>query len=232
MSSQVGTAAIEIVQEDISDVISNYISRDQFAIVPSFLGAIGFSPSRSTQVLLNIGFENIEGTDILNPETGLQLYSATTQSLMSNWGLGLSRIEIRHPMSPSVSGVRNLLEMLRPLSVYTRQDEVLTFSFTVFTFGTYANRVTLIGYFNLQDDSFVVHEVQGRTNHPGLYAGTANEFKQIIRSISEFVEQDKIEIDFRFTFHPDVMETLSVDWAWFHDIKYYCRQTDSFFIGD
>jgi len=28
------------------------------------------------------------------------------------------------------------------------------------------------------------------------------------------------------------METLSIDWAWFHDINYYCRQTNAFFIDE
>ena len=230
MSSQVKAAAIEIAQEDISDVISTYISRDQFEIVPSFVGAIGFSPRAFTEVVLNIGLEDT-GTDILDSETGLQLYSATTQSLMNNWGLGLSGIEIRQPITPSASGTQNLLAMARPLSAYTRQDEVFTFSFTLRTSGAYANNVTFTGYYNLENDALVLHEVRGRTNHPRLYADTANNFKEIVRLLAELTEQDKVKVDFLFTFRPDVMETLSLDWVWFHGIEYYCKQTDSFLSG-
>jgi len=231
-------ATSEIMQEEISDIISNNLKLRPFTnapeITPTFRGAVGVVPSRTSIVVsLDIGLEGIEDTDILNPETGIQLYSVTTQSLMDNFYLDLISIAVRQPHVPDFSRTRDIFGVVRPLVAYVGQTELVAFSFEsspTSANSNYTQEVRFTGYYNLQNDTFVFHEVQGRTNHPSRYAITAREFLRIVEFLAEHTEQDKIKVDFRFTFGPEAMETLSVDWSWFHDMEYYCRQADSFIL--
>jgi len=83
--------------------------------------------------------------------------------------------------------------MVRPLSAYTREDEALTFSFTLYLPGNYEHRVTFAGYYDLSNDALVLDRVTGRAGFPRPSANTVRTvrtFKEIARSLAELTGQD------------------------------------------
>jgi len=239
MRTQVRVAAFEIANADMADVIANYLN--SFVITGSNTGVVQGAIFRAARVTLDFDFVDINDVNILCSKAGLQLGTATTQSLMADWGLGLNRITVRQMQTPSVVRVRNLMDMVGALSVYAAQEGVIDLLLeiraddavnSIVIHGRYIecreSQSTLDIRYDPQRNVFVIDEVRGRTNLARGYANASRDFLAIVRMLAEWTAQDKISVDFRFTFGADVMETLSVDWAWFHAIEYFCVQTDAF----
>ncbi|MCL2363608.1 MAG: hypothetical protein FWC71_02975 [Defluviitaleaceae bacterium] len=225
MRGQVRAAAFAIAYADMADVIANY--SNNFRIM-------GFADGNilaETRVTLGLDFVDINEVNILCSKMGLQLSTATTQSLMADWRLGLNHVDARQFATPTVTGAGNLLDIVRALSVYATEEGVLRFTLVLDIRSSYINSVTINGSYDSHNNILTINEVRGRTNLVRGYANASRDFLTIVRMLGEIVEQDKINVDFRFTFSGVVLETLSVDWAWFHAIEYFCVHTDSF-IGE
>jgi len=82
-----------------------------------------FPPDGPTQISFWLSFRGImwlDSSSILDPQTGLQLYSVTPQELLNDWDFIISTITVRSRQDVS----EQFEAMMRTLSEYLAQDQV------------------------------------------------------------------------------------------------------------